>query len=219
MQSTSSNPSISAAGSFDSEPIDPNDPIDPDIKSDAEQWELDDETQTVAEEQDPAPGVPKGNLAGPASVERLVSVFVAKHPPDDGDAILGSRLPYSVILSQHRPGTRGRGFVRPYPQLQEDVGIDEATWMEFLENFDESIKVCKFSGQDCGSILEQERTILGANHQTRWRFSPIFDVALITAGIVGPAGVASPTIYVLSNVVQAAEILAKEAYDNKMFMT
>lgn len=73
----SSNPSAPPAGPPKSGPIDPN---DPDIESDTEQWELDDEAQALTEEQSPAPGVPKGNLAGPVSIEKLVYAFVAKHP-------------------------------------------------------------------------------------------------------------------------------------------
>lgn len=151
-QPLSSNPSASPAGPLEPGPIDPN---DPDIESDTEQWELDDEAQALAEEQTSAPSVPKGNLAGPVSIERLVSAFVAKHPPDDSNASPGSRLPYPVILSQRRPANHGRGFVRAYAPLLDEVGIDEATWMDFLESFDESIKVCMEveREQGCGIIV------------------------------------------------------------------
>lgn len=56
----------------------------------------------------------------------------------------GSSLPpgplrYPVILPQRRPKNRARGFVRAYaPDLME-VGIDQATFMAFLDGFEKSV--------------------------------------------------------------------------------
>jgi hypothetical protein len=45
-------------------------------------------------------------------------------------------LPYPVILPQRRPQTKSRGFVRAYaPLLGECKGIDERTFLQFLDEF------------------------------------------------------------------------------------
>ncbi|KAK5110302.1 hypothetical protein LTR62_006155 [Meristemomyces frigidus] len=49
-------------------------------------------------------------------------------------------LPLPVILPQRRPGTKARGFVRAYAPVLDDSGIDQETFMSFLDNFDKSSK-------------------------------------------------------------------------------
>ncbi len=47
--------------------------------------------------------------------------------------------PAPVILPQRRPKQKSRGFVRAYaPLLGECAGIDQATFVDFLETFDKS---------------------------------------------------------------------------------
>ncbi|KAK3674910.1 hypothetical protein LTR78_005254 [Recurvomyces mirabilis] len=47
-------------------------------------------------------------------------------------------LPLPVILPQRRPGTKARGFVRAYAPVLDNSGIDQDTFMSFLDNFDKS---------------------------------------------------------------------------------
>lgn len=50
-------------------------------------------------------------------------------------------LPQSVILPQRRPRDRARGFIRAYaPILNECSGIDQATFMKFLLDWDKAAK-------------------------------------------------------------------------------
>ena len=52
-------------------------------------------------------------------------------------------LPYPVILPQRRPQSKSRGFVRAYaPILGECKGIDQATFLNFLDEFYKSSQVC-----------------------------------------------------------------------------
>jgi len=48
------------------------------------------------------------------------------------------RLPLPVIIPQRRPKDRTRGFIRAYTPILEGSGIDEATWLAFLDTFEKS---------------------------------------------------------------------------------
>ncbi|KAL5406928.1 hypothetical protein PMIN03_007479 [Paraphaeosphaeria minitans] len=69
-----------------------------------------------------------------------------------------SRLPNPVIIPQRRPGSRARGWTRAYAPDLEPLGIDQDTFMKFLESWDKSAQG-----------------------------SPWFKAVSLTAGIVGMA--------------------------------
>jgi hypothetical protein len=48
------------------------------------------------------------------------------------------RLPLTVVLPQRRPKDRSRGFIRAYAPVLENCGIDQATWLSFLDTFQKS---------------------------------------------------------------------------------
>jgi hypothetical protein len=48
------------------------------------------------------------------------------------------RLPYPIIIPQRRPGERTRGFAQAYPPDMEAFGMDQATFLRFLQSFHES---------------------------------------------------------------------------------
>lgn len=52
-----------------------------------------------------------------------------------------NRLPCPVIIPQRRPGTHGRGFVQAYAPVLAECGIDQTTFLMFLQAFEESVKV------------------------------------------------------------------------------
>jgi hypothetical protein len=76
------------------------------------------------------------------SVDALVEGFVAHHPArlPASPAPIG-RLAAPVILPQKRPRSKGRGFVRAYAPMLADCGIDQSTFVEFLDTFDKSTHV------------------------------------------------------------------------------
>ena len=113
---------------------------DPEYESDDEHWELDSAAEEVHATHTQNQDVPQGNWVSPAAINTIVSSFVQKHPP--GDSSAGSHLALPVVIPQKRPHQKARGFVRAYSPVLEDCGIDQATWMEFLDSFHESIKVC-----------------------------------------------------------------------------
>lgn len=66
--------------------------------------------------------------------------FIKNHPPppyerQQPDGVLS--MP--VIIPERRPGFKTRGFVRAYAPVLQDAGIDQDTWLEFLNGFDKSI--------------------------------------------------------------------------------
>ncbi|KAM0501075.1 hypothetical protein ACHAP8_004803 [Fusarium lateritium] len=94
------------------------------------QWELDD-TQTELLSN------PHGESSSSQPAQNdtdLATIFIREHgltnPPT------GQRLEMPVILAQRRPKNRSRGFVRGYAPILEDVGIDQETWLDFLDKFD-----------------------------------------------------------------------------------
>ncbi|KAJ8107140.1 hypothetical protein OPT61_g9070 [Boeremia exigua] len=46
------------------------------------------------------------------------------------------RLPYPVIIPQRRPGTKLRGWARAYPPDLQGFGIEQETFLKFLQNFE-----------------------------------------------------------------------------------
>ena len=101
-------------------------------------WELDEESaaleaSTSAEE-------PKGDDAKP-DVHKLVRKFLGTHPLPPNQPSIARRLPCPVIIPQRRPRTKGRGFVRAYAPVLTDCGIDQATFLEFLETFHKASQV------------------------------------------------------------------------------
>ena len=105
-----------------------------DVESDQEDWILDDVQHQAAE-----PDPPSDEVKHEKGVEELVQSFMAKHPPPSYTAATG-RLPCPVILPQRRPENRARGFVLAYAPVLRDCGIDQATFLDFLDAFDKSTK-------------------------------------------------------------------------------
>lgn len=102
-------------------------------EDDEADWELD-EAMDSEEEPDPPEYRP---------VEELVHDVMIATSGTAGTALPAnferSPLPCPVILPQRRPRKKERGFVRAYaPLLGECSGIDQATFLSFLENFHRS---------------------------------------------------------------------------------
>ncbi|KAH0218860.1 hypothetical protein KCU86_g2496, partial [Aureobasidium melanogenum] len=48
------------------------------------------------------------------------------------------RLALPVVIPQRRPKDRSRGFIRAYAPVLQDVGIDQPTWLDFLDTLQKS---------------------------------------------------------------------------------
>ncbi|KAL8658263.1 MAG: hypothetical protein Q9202_007605 [Teloschistes flavicans] len=96
-----------------------------------EVWKLDDTQEDVANV--PLP------LTQPAPSKDPVDDFIHKHPcPPHVTGTKQEQLALPIILPQRRPKERSRGFVRAYAPVLENCGIDQTTWLAFLDAFQKS---------------------------------------------------------------------------------
>ncbi len=73
-------------------------------------------------------------------VDKIVVSFIGQHPPPSYPQ-RPSGLPCSVIVPQRRPRDKTRGFVRAYAPVLSECGIDQTTFLQFLETMDKASKV------------------------------------------------------------------------------
>lgn len=106
------------------------------IENDEVDWELDDAASEPAGSE-----CPPSDSNRQAGIEEIVNSFVIQHPPPKVAATSG-QLPCPVILPQRRPRNKSRGFVRAYAPVLSDCGIDQATFLDFLNSFERASEVC-----------------------------------------------------------------------------
>ncbi|ETN43383.1 uncharacterized protein HMPREF1541_02542 [Cyphellophora europaea CBS 101466] len=120
-----------------------DDKVQEDSSSDSEDevelaWELDDAAAELSGpppayediDNEPAPD-PKAVAQDFLRLHSATSLAVKQYKP----------LPCPVILPQRRPKNKERGFIRAYPPiLLETSGIDQKTFLDFLEDFDKASK-------------------------------------------------------------------------------
>ncbi|PQE05209.1 FAD binding domain protein [Rutstroemia sp. NJR-2017a BBW] len=100
-------------------------------QGDEEQWALDEAADRSR------PSTPSGEPTQDAG--KLIDTFIRNHPRPASSGPQ-PKLPCPVILPQRRPKDKKRGFIRAYAPLLQDCGIDQATFLEFLETFYQSSK-------------------------------------------------------------------------------
>lgn len=94
-------------------------------------WELD-EAQDRLYERENRPTAPTDD-----QVAGLADSFLtthARHPPYSA-----AQLPLPIVITQRRPESRTKGFVRAYSPLLDHVGIDQATFLDFLDKLNKSL--------------------------------------------------------------------------------
>ncbi|KAF3354380.1 hypothetical protein VdG1_07612 [Verticillium dahliae VDG1] len=79
--------------------------------------------------------------AGPSTKEStdLAIAFLKRHPFEGGDTT-HERMASAVVLPQRRPKNRARGFVRAYAPVLNTAGIDQATFLDFVDTFNKSLE-------------------------------------------------------------------------------
>jgi hypothetical protein len=111
-------------------------------------WELDEAQDQVSDIQ------PRPAAATDQEVAGLADSFLVAHarPPP----YPAGQLALPVVITQRRPESRTKGFVRAYSPLLDDVGIDQKTFLDFLGNLNKSlapspwiqaINLASFAGQ------------------------------------------------------------------------
>lgn len=105
-----------------------------------EVWQLDELQDELAQEA-PSDYVA---TASDTDIAALADSFVRIHPPapsssreHEGPA---ARLALPVVITQRRPKDRTRGFVRAYAPMLQDVGIDQAAFLDFLDRLNQAVR-------------------------------------------------------------------------------
>jgi len=61
--------------------------------------------------------------------------------PSSPSTTVRGRLPCPVIIPQRRPENQERGFIRAYAPALLECGIDEATFINFIDSLNQAVKV------------------------------------------------------------------------------
>lgn len=117
---------------------------------DEREWGLDEAQDELVEGSEPQHKF-KGGAANP---DKVIAAFLARHPmsitispaipPPSYDAATATpqgvtyKLEFPVVIPQRRPQTKKRGFIRAYAPDLANMGIDQATWLDFIETFNEA---------------------------------------------------------------------------------
>lgn len=97
-----------------------------------------DETWNLDDAQEEAVDKPL-QIAPNSAAQELEDDFIRNNPPPAyTPSTQSQQLLLPVILPQRRPKERSRGFVRAYAPGLENCGIDQTTWLAFLDNFQRS---------------------------------------------------------------------------------
>ncbi|KAI4717444.1 hypothetical protein E4T48_06339 [Aureobasidium sp. EXF-10727] len=109
---------------------------------DEEAWELDEAQDALVDESQPQQPI---EVTDPST---LADAFISRLPPPSPTAGPSSssreRLPFPIIIPQRRPKDRNRGFVRAYPPILSTCGIDQTTFLDFLETLNKSTQASKW---------------------------------------------------------------------------
>ncbi|KAI9718090.1 MAG: hypothetical protein M1812_004348 [Candelaria pacifica] len=130
------------------------------VDNDEEQWDLDDAQREYA-----GPPAYESSQQG-MGVDDIVQTFTQQHSLTH--ETVPTLLPCPVILPQRRPKNKSRGFVRAYAPVLNDCGIDQATFLDFLDSFDKAIKaspvfiVAQVAFQAMGMVPEPATQIASA---------------------------------------------------------
>lgn len=96
-------------------------------------WELDEAQDQVSDHQ------PNQRATTDEEVAGLADSFLLAHAQPPPYSAVG-QLTLPVVITQRRPESRTKGFVRAYSPLLADVGIDQATFLDFLGNLNKSLE-------------------------------------------------------------------------------
>lgn len=106
--------------------------VDRDERDDDEaDWALDEAASKIDEPGQANPSQPGEADTQPSIEELVVEIHPSEYTPvqsTEGKAT----LPFPVVLPQRRPRTKTRGFVRAYAPVLSDFGIDQPSFLDFL---------------------------------------------------------------------------------------
>ena len=134
---------------LDNDPDDPPPKYTSEEENDEADWELNDAaeqqiagTPTRAIDEHNPEVSSLGDKERQHYVDRIVVSFIGQHPPSYSEG--PNKLPCPVIVPQRRPRDKTRGFIRAYAPVLSECGIDQRTFLQFLETMDKASKVGHF---------------------------------------------------------------------------
>lgn len=95
-------------------------------------WELDEAQDKVTGESSESHAATEEEVAG------LADSFLDTHT--QAPAYSPGQLALPVVITQRRPGSRTKGFVRAYSPVLADVGIGQTTFLDFLDKLNKSVQ-------------------------------------------------------------------------------
>ncbi|KAL2428750.1 Burnettramic acids biosynthesis cluster protein E [Exophiala dermatitidis] len=102
------------------------------LQDDKAEWALDEAAADL-----PPPSYDDSASSTPVSADEAARAFLNNHDVAPTPSQSYQPLPCPVILPQRRPKDKSRGFIRAYaPVLGECSGIDERTFIDFLNDLD-----------------------------------------------------------------------------------
>lgn len=107
-------------------------------ENDEADWQLDEAQQELSKESNRLPSTPDN----PEEIPELANNFIRDHPSAAGseEPSPAARLKLPVVITQRRPKARDRGFVKAYAPILEDVGIDQATFLDFIDKLNKAVE-------------------------------------------------------------------------------
>lgn len=115
----------------------------------------------------------QGEQTTPTSSDQETSAQIVSSPTLMGEI---SRLPKAVVIPQRRPSDRARGFVRAYAPDLLRCGIDQATFLRFIDGLNKSV-ACNAAVEAVGLAGEA----VGAVPGSEFVGAPIIGTALQVA--------------------------------------
>jgi hypothetical protein len=94
-------------------------------------WQLDEAQDHVTDGQPGPAGTTEEEL------DSLADLFLAAHV--QSPSYPTGQLALPVVITQRRPGSRTKGFVRAYSPILADVGIDQTIFLDFLDKLNKSV--------------------------------------------------------------------------------
>lgn len=76
----------------------------------------------------------------PLGSPKLAESFLQSHLPAEIDAAAKGRLELPVVITQRRPKARTRGFIRAYAPILQNVGIDQETFIDFIDQLNKAVE-------------------------------------------------------------------------------
>jgi hypothetical protein len=101
-------------------------------------WQLDEAQEAAVEQLEKTK--PRKSKQGVANPDKVIAAFLERVQPHGIESMnyRPGKLTHPVAIPQRRPKSKDRGFVGAYAPELENVGIDQKSWLDFLETLNEA---------------------------------------------------------------------------------